>query len=76
MAERGGEGLRRVREAGGGPEDLTQDEQITDDQRTPAASASITASPKPSLRKGNAKTSAAATSDGRSDSGTAPRTTG
>lgn len=33
MGERGGEGLPRVREAGGGPEDLTQDGQITDDQR-------------------------------------------
>jgi acyl-CoA synthetase (AMP-forming)/AMP-acid ligase II len=43
---------------------------------TPAASASMAARPKPSLAEGKAKTPAAATSDGRTSSSTAPRTTG
>ena len=43
---------------------------------TPAASASIAASPKPSLADGNANTLAAATSDGSSLSATGPRTRG
>jgi len=43
---------------------------------TPAASASMAARPKPSLTEGKAKADAAATSGGRSSSGTGPRTTG